>query len=176
MTRSKERKGERLREVVAELRAHGESRERRRHGAVRHQSGEHARRLDSAPPRDGETDRHATTRSLTSSGRRGSTRRASSRASWTIPPRSPRPSSSAGRRISTRGTCATACAAISSTRRPSPGTKAVAWSARPEEFVKRAGFVLMAALAVHDKKAPDERFRRFLPAHRTRSRRTSATS
>ncbi|MCX5754110.1 MAG: DNA alkylation repair protein [Candidatus Krumholzibacteria bacterium] len=41
--------------------------------------------------------------------------------------------------------------------------KAVAWSARPEEFVKRAGFVLMAALAVHDKKAPDGRFRKFLP-------------
>jgi 3-methyladenine DNA glycosylase AlkD len=41
--------------------------------------------------------------------------------------------------------------------------KAVAWSARSEEFVKRAGFVLMAALAVHDKKAPDERFRKFLP-------------
>ena len=32
-----------------------------------------------------------------------------------------------------------------------------------EEFVKRAGFVLMAALAVHDKKAPDGRFREFLP-------------
>jgi 3-methyladenine DNA glycosylase AlkD len=41
--------------------------------------------------------------------------------------------------------------------------KAVAWSARSAEYVKRAGFVLMAALAVHDKKAPDERFRNFLP-------------
>jgi len=41
--------------------------------------------------------------------------------------------------------------------------KAVAWSARSGEFVKRAGFVLMAALAVHDKKAPDERFKKFLP-------------
>jgi len=41
--------------------------------------------------------------------------------------------------------------------------KAIRWSARKEEFVKRAGFVLMAALAVHDKKAPDVRFRRFLP-------------
>ena len=41
--------------------------------------------------------------------------------------------------------------------------KAVAWSKRDEEFVKRAGFVLMAALAVHDKSAPDAAFRKFLP-------------
>ena len=41
--------------------------------------------------------------------------------------------------------------------------KTAAWSGREEEFVKRAGFVLMAALAVHDKKAPDGRFRGFLP-------------
>ncbi len=41
--------------------------------------------------------------------------------------------------------------------------KAAAWSRRREEFVKRAGFVLMAALAVHDKTAPDARFERFLP-------------
>jgi 3-methyladenine DNA glycosylase AlkD len=41
--------------------------------------------------------------------------------------------------------------------------KAVEWSSRSEEFVKRAGFVLMAALAVHDKQAPDERFREFFP-------------
>ena len=41
--------------------------------------------------------------------------------------------------------------------------KAVEWSARPEEFVKRAGFVLMASLAVHDKKASDDAFLRFLP-------------
>jgi 3-methyladenine DNA glycosylase AlkD len=41
--------------------------------------------------------------------------------------------------------------------------KAVEWAAREEEFVKRAAFVLMAALAVHDKQAPDEVFARFLP-------------
>ena len=41
--------------------------------------------------------------------------------------------------------------------------KAVEWSARDEEFVKRAGFVLMAALAVHDKKAADGKFLKFLP-------------
>ena len=41
--------------------------------------------------------------------------------------------------------------------------KAAVWSARPETFVKRAGFVLMACLAVHDKKADDSRFVAFLP-------------
>jgi len=40
--------------------------------------------------------------------------------------------------------------------------KAVEWSARDEEFVKRAGFVLMACLAVHDKKAADAEFLRFM--------------
>jgi len=39
--------------------------------------------------------------------------------------------------------------------------KAVEWSSRDEEFVKRAGFVLMACLAVHDKKAEDKKFERF---------------
>jgi 3-methyladenine DNA glycosylase AlkD len=41
--------------------------------------------------------------------------------------------------------------------------KAVEWSKRREEFVKRAGFVLMAALTVHDKKATDKEFLKFLP-------------
>lgn len=39
--------------------------------------------------------------------------------------------------------------------------KAFEWSKRPEEFVKRAGFVLMATLAVHDKKASDEKISEF---------------
>lgn len=42
--------------------------------------------------------------------------------------------------------------------------KAVAWSRRDEEFVKRAGFALMAALAWHDKNASAAAFRQFLPA------------
>jgi 3-methyladenine DNA glycosylase AlkD len=42
--------------------------------------------------------------------------------------------------------------------------KAVEWGGRDEEFVKRAGFSLMAALALHDKKANDARFLAFLPA------------
>ena len=41
--------------------------------------------------------------------------------------------------------------------------KAVEWSGRPEEYVKRAAFALMAYLAVHDKKASDNRFLDFLP-------------
>ena len=40
--------------------------------------------------------------------------------------------------------------------------KAVEWCHRDEEFVRRAGFVMMAALSVHDKKAADERFLPFL--------------
>ena len=46
-------------------------------------------------------------------------------------------------------------------RTPYAYTKALEWSAREEEFVKRAGYVLMAELAVHDKKAPDALFLRF---------------
>lgn len=41
--------------------------------------------------------------------------------------------------------------------------KAIEWSSRDEEFVKRAGFVIMARLAVSDKKASDGVFESFLP-------------
>jgi 3-methyladenine DNA glycosylase AlkD len=41
--------------------------------------------------------------------------------------------------------------------------KAHEWSTRKEEYVKRAGFALMAELAVHDKKASDLAFLGFLP-------------
>jgi 3-methyladenine DNA glycosylase AlkD len=41
--------------------------------------------------------------------------------------------------------------------------KATEWSSREEEFVKRAGFALMAVLAVHDKEAPDSVFTGWLP-------------
>ena len=41
--------------------------------------------------------------------------------------------------------------------------KAIQWSRRDDEYGKRAGYVLMAALAVHDKQAPDEKFLRLLP-------------
>lgn len=45
--------------------------------------------------------------------------------------------------------------------------KAKDWTKRPEEFVKRAGYVLMAALSVHDKKAPDLVFLKFFPLIKT---------
>lgn len=48
-------------------------------------------------------------------------------------------------------------------RTPWAYTKAVAWTTREPEFVKRAGYVLMAALATHDKKADDARFAAFFP-------------
>jgi len=48
--------------------------------------------------------------------------------------------------------------------------KAVEWAERKEEFVKRAGFVLMACLAVHDKKAEDKAFLKFLPIIKRESR------
>jgi 3-methyladenine DNA glycosylase AlkD len=41
--------------------------------------------------------------------------------------------------------------------------KAVEWAGSEETFVKRAGFVLMATLAVHDKAAPDSALVAFLP-------------
>lgn len=48
-------------------------------------------------------------------------------------------------------------------RTPFAFEKALEWSASPREFVKRAGYVLMACLAAHDKRAADARFRPFLP-------------
>ncbi|MBU1122764.1 MAG: DNA alkylation repair protein [Candidatus Omnitrophota bacterium] len=41
--------------------------------------------------------------------------------------------------------------------------KTMEWSVRKEEFVKRAGFVLMATLSVHDKKSKDEVFVKYFP-------------
>lgn len=40
--------------------------------------------------------------------------------------------------------------------------KASEWSSHDKEFIKRAGFVMMAKLAVNDKKADDEKFAEFL--------------
>ncbi len=41
--------------------------------------------------------------------------------------------------------------------------KAVEWSSNDKEFIKRAGFVLMARLAVSDKRADDKQFELFFP-------------
>jgi 3-methyladenine DNA glycosylase AlkD len=48
-------------------------------------------------------------------------------------------------------------------RTPHAWRKARAWARRKEEYVRRAGFALMAWLAVHDKQAADERFVACLP-------------
>lgn len=49
-------------------------------------------------------------------------------------------------------------------RTPYAFDKALGWSRRDEEFVKRAGFALMATSAVHRKDVSDARFEVFLPA------------
>ena len=46
---------------------------------------------------------------------------------------------------------------------PYAWAKAREWAKRKEEFVKRAGFALMACLAWHDKTAPDSGFIGFFP-------------
>jgi 3-methyladenine DNA glycosylase AlkD len=58
--------------------------------------------------------------------------------------------------------CDTVCGSLFD-RTPLAHDKAVEWASREEEFVKRAGFATMAWLAVHDRKAGDERFIAFLP-------------
>lgn len=45
---------------------------------------------------------------------------------------------------------------------PHAWDKVEAWTRRPEEFVKRAGFALLASIALHDKKAPDAPFLKSL--------------
>jgi 3-methyladenine DNA glycosylase AlkD len=45
--------------------------------------------------------------------------------------------------------------------------KAIEWTKREAEYVRRAGFALMAYLAVHDKAAKDEAFLAFLPIIKT---------
>lgn len=48
-------------------------------------------------------------------------------------------------------------------RTPYAFDKAMEWSHREEEFVKRAGYTMMAELAVHDKNAEDKKYITFLP-------------
>ena len=58
--------------------------------------------------------------------------------------------------------CDQACANLFA-RTPYAWGLVPAWAAREEEFVRRAGFALLAALAIHDKNAPDARFAAMLP-------------
>lgn len=58
--------------------------------------------------------------------------------------------------------CDAACSNVFD-RTPHAYRKAAEWTRRRPEFVRRAGFALMAALAVHDKAAPEASFLAFLP-------------
>jgi 3-methyladenine DNA glycosylase AlkD len=49
---------------------------------------------------------------------------------------------------------------------PHARTKALHWCRDEREFVRRAGFTLMACLAVHDKEATDREFEKFFSAIR----------
>jgi 3-methyladenine DNA glycosylase AlkD len=60
------------------------------------------------------------------------------------------------------GTVDTACFCLFD-KTPLAWEKARPWAASPREFVRRAGFVLMACLALHDKAAADAKFLAFLP-------------
>lgn len=51
-------------------------------------------------------------------------------------------------------------------RSPFASSMTRAWTRRPEEYVKRAGFALIAARAVHDRAAPDRTFTASFPAIR----------
>lgn len=48
-------------------------------------------------------------------------------------------------------------------KHPDAYSKAIQWCDREAEYEKRAGFVMMARLAVSDKKAADEKFTTFFP-------------
>ncbi|KAA5543538.1 DNA alkylation repair protein [Adhaeribacter rhizoryzae] len=66
------------------------------------------------------------------------------------------------RRFDSWDICDQACARIF-VRVPWAFSKAQEWAVRTPEFEKRAGFVLMATLAIHDKKATNEAFMPFFP-------------
>jgi 3-methyladenine DNA glycosylase AlkD/GNAT superfamily N-acetyltransferase len=46
---------------------------------------------------------------------------------------------------------------------PAAAKKAAEWCRRPQEFVRRAGFVMIAALAVHSRQLSDQQFCDFFP-------------
>jgi len=66
-------------------------------------------------------------------------------------------------------TCDQVCSSLFD-KTPYAWKKAKEWAGRKEEFVRRAGFAMMAALAVHDKAAPDSKFLSLLPLIKKHSR------
>jgi 3-methyladenine DNA glycosylase AlkD len=65
------------------------------------------------------------------------------------------------RKIDSWDLCDQACANLFD-RTPFAFDKAIEWSAREDEFVRRAGYALMATTAVHRRDVPDARFEPFL--------------
>ncbi|HRE49062.1 MAG TPA: DNA alkylation repair protein [Aggregatilineales bacterium] len=61
------------------------------------------------------------------------------------------------------------CCANLYVRTPHRQAKVEAWCERSKEFVKRAGFVLIAATATHDKKVPDSLFEHYLTLIRAKA-------
>jgi len=59
------------------------------------------------------------------------------------------------------GICDTVCFKLFD-QTPHAWRKAAQWARRKNEFERRAGYVLMACLALHDKKAADDKFLPFL--------------
>jgi 3-methyladenine DNA glycosylase AlkD len=55
------------------------------------------------------------------------------------------------------------CCGVLFDKTPFAFEKAMEWTKRKKEFEKRAGFVMMAELAVHDKKSADDTFEQFFP-------------
>jgi 3-methyladenine DNA glycosylase AlkD len=162
MTRSKERKGERLREIVAELESLTDPKNvagMARYGIrVENALGISAPRLRAMAKRIGRD--HALARELWASG----IHEARILAGLVDDPAMVTATQLERwvKDFDSWDVCDGVCGNLFD-KTPFAREKAVAWSARPEEFVKRAGFVLMAALAVHDKKAVDGLFRTFLP-------------
>jgi 3-methyladenine DNA glycosylase AlkD len=60
------------------------------------------------------------------------------------------------------GICDSACFWLFD-KTPFAYERASQWAKSPREFVKRAGFALMASLALHDKQAADKKFLPFFP-------------
>ncbi|MCL5430286.1 MAG: DNA alkylation repair protein [Candidatus Marsarchaeota archaeon] len=66
------------------------------------------------------------------------------------------------KRFDSWGVCDCCCGNLFD-KTPFAFKKAKEWCASDKEFVKRAGYVLIAAISVHDKMASDDKFLAFLP-------------
>lgn len=55
------------------------------------------------------------------------------------------------------------CCATLFAKTPLAFEKAIEWTKREAEFQKRAGYALMAVLAIHDKKSTDKKYELFFP-------------